>query len=309
MDKMISTIKSFPATFSLRPMLDHPSPAPPAPLIGEARTRAQLEGASSYIYRRTEEGELMAHVFSPANHAPQTSEVPLLICLHGGMWDHSSPTQFVPYCHHFASRGMVAVTLEYRVFDKHRTGPAEAVEDVREALIIMRENAADLGIDPAKVVLMGAASGAHLALRTVLQKDTLAAEAKGFRPDALVLINPISDTGKKGIAGERFRDGKEAEVQSPVGFLPQKNLPPCLILHGGADRVVPVAQSVRLAKLYKKKANVCEFLELSGENHSFFNFNVNERGYRLAIGAADHFLAQKGFIEPQMDEPDEGYDF
>ena len=303
LDKIISTIKLFPTSFLLPLMIEDSETtlAPLASPVWDTRDRALLEGATTYIYRKTEEGELAAHVFFPEGHATRTKAAPLLVCLHGGMWDRSAPTQFVPHCHHFASRGMVAVSLEYRVFEKNRTGPVDAVEDAREAMRVMRESAGDLGIDPAQVVVMGAASGAYLALWTGLVRKAEKVEGQSFRPDAMVLINPISDTGKKGMASDRFRDMGEAVAMSPLAALPQKGLPPCLILHGLADRVVPPVQSERLQKMYKRKRNVCERMEFGGQDHSFFNFHVNQDSYELVVGAVDQFLTQQGFLEARVD--------
>ncbi len=275
------------------------------PAFGEARDRELLKGASTHVYSRSPEGDLQAHVFFPPGHDSAETAVPVMLCFHSGMWDISAPTQFIPQCRHFAARGMVTVAVEYRVFQKHRTTPLEAIEDAQVAMGFVRQNAEVLGIDPARMVAMGASSGAHVALCAALHKKTAYEPAELVRPNALVLFSPVADTSRKGIGLENFPDAASAKRTSPLLGLPRKELPPCLIFHGGADRVVPLAQSEHLRKLYRKKKNNCELVDFPGADHSFFNYNVNELNYRLTLRATDRFLTGLGYLEPDPDAEDD----
>ncbi|RYD37689.1 MAG: hypothetical protein EOP85_17415 [Verrucomicrobiaceae bacterium] len=75
--------------------------------IGEARDREILKDAATYVYDQRPEGDVQAHVFLPPKD--DSGPRPVVIFFHGGFWDTSTPTQFVPHCLHFASRGAVAV--------------------------------------------------------------------------------------------------------------------------------------------------------------------------------------------------------
>ena len=85
-----------------------------APPSGEARDRELLKDAHSFIYFDSPHGDLAAHFFVPHDHNPDTDRRPIFIFFHGGLWDSSLPTQMVPHCLHFAMRGAVTVTVEYR---------------------------------------------------------------------------------------------------------------------------------------------------------------------------------------------------
>ena len=94
--------------------------------IGESRDKELLKAASTYVFSDKEGIGLLAHVFAP--EGATVPGRPAVAFFHGGFWDTPMVTQFVPHCHHFASRGAVTVAFEYRVSSKHQTGPLAAIE-------------------------------------------------------------------------------------------------------------------------------------------------------------------------------------
>lgn len=270
-----------------------------APAIGEARERELLKDAHSYVYYESPQGPLTAHFFVPPNHNPEAAHLNCLLFLHGGLWDASMPTQFVPHCHHFVSRGCMAVTVEYRVFNKHRTNPMEAIEDVRMAIAFLKSNASVIGIDPERIIVVGAGSGGHLALSSALLSNAENEQNLDLKPAAVAAYSAIVDTSPKGVGHEQFPSPKEAKLHSPISRLPAKNLPPCLLLHGRNDRVSPFEQIVKFAKSYKRKGNNCELVDFEGAGHTFFNYNTHEQLYELSLNALDRFLVDLGFLSPE----------
>ena len=270
-----------------------------APAIGEARDRELLKDAHSYVYYESPQGALIAHFFLPPNHNPEASHLNCLLFLHGGLWDTSMPTQFIPQCHHFTSRGCMAVTVEYRVFNKHRTNPIESIEDVRMAIGFLKQNAELLGIDPNRIIVVGAGSGGHLALSAAVLSNTPAPQGLDLKPAAVAAYSAIVDTSPKGVGSELFPTPKEAKDHSPLAQLPSKDLPPCLLLHGRNDRVAPFEQAAKFVKSYKRKGNQCELIDFEGAGHTFFNYNTNEQLYNLSLNALDRFLVELGFLSPQ----------
>lgn len=270
-----------------------------APALGEARDRELLKDAHSYVYYESPQGPLSAHFFLPPGHNPEAAHLNCILFLHGGLWDVSMPTQFVPHCHHFATRGCVAVTAEYRVFNKHRTNPIEAIEDVRMAIGFLKSNARIIGIDPERIVVVGAGSGGHLALSSAILSNEENSEGLDLKPAAVATYSAIVDTSPKGVGHERFPSPKEAKLHSPLSQLPVKNLPPCLLLHGRNDRVAPYEQVTKFSKSYKRKGNKCELIDFEGAGHTFFNYNTNEQLYELSLNALDRFLVDLNFLSPE----------
>ncbi|MGI8904908.1 MAG: dienelactone hydrolase family protein [Candidatus Sumerlaeaceae bacterium] len=64
-----------------------------------------------------------------------------------------------------------------------------------------------------------------------------------------------------------------------------ERMPPTLILHGGADMIVPVEEAYKLQRLYENKGFEHEIHVYPGEAH---NFTVNSR--QMANARALHFL-------------------
>ncbi|NIP93561.1 MAG: alpha/beta hydrolase, partial [Akkermansiaceae bacterium] len=176
-------------------MIDQLVKAPP---IGEARDRALLKDAHSYVYFKSPSGDLAAHFFFPHGHEPPDARAPVILFLHGGMWDTSMPTQFVPHCLHFAARGAVTLSIEYRVKNNYQAGPLEGLEDAAMAMPFLRKNAPVLGIDPERIVFAGAGSGAHLALCCATLPQIGNQPGETYRPGAMILFSPVVDTTRKG---------------------------------------------------------------------------------------------------------------
>lgn len=273
------------------------SPATPttAPL-SEERERELLKDAKSYAYQDEDGLRLLAHCFFPPGHDPATAK-PAIVFFHGGMWDVSMPTQFAPHCMHLASRGMVAVAVEYRVASKNQSSPEDAVEDAQMAMLWLRHNHATLGIDPNRIVAAGAASGAHMALSLAMMPEVLEADGFTARPLAVIALSPVVNTGRKSPEHSLFSDPKRAHKQSPLNMV-RRGLPPSLIVHGKADTIVPHADVAKFARLMKRKKNPCEFIEFDAANHSFFNFNVSAKHFEITLNSIDAFLVGLDCIEP-----------
>ncbi|BCX49959.1 lipase [Haloferula helveola] len=252
-----------------------------------------MKAATPLSYLETPQGPLNAHFFVPHDFEPGQQR-PLVVFFHGGFWDGSMPTQFVPQCLHFATRGALAVAVETRVESIHGTGAIEALEDARTFLGWLAEHGDRLGIDFDKLVLGGASGGAWLALQQVLPKPR--EESPLPMPKALVLFSALLDTSQASVV-KRFPDAGSARRHSPLRQLRRK-LPPMLFCHGKNDRVTPFEDARRFVRGLKWRRNPAEFLEFEKAEHSFFNFNVSEMHYELTLKAADRFLVDLGILEP-----------
>jgi len=269
-------------------------PTTNSPVIGAERDLELLKEAESYIYSEVGGHKLQAHFFSPKE---RTEKTPIIAFFHGGMWDNGSPTQFLPQCHHYAHRGLLAVSFDYRTRGKHDASPEDSVHDIQSAILRLRQNHQQLGIDPERIIVMAAGAGAYGALCAAMHPEILADEQYDSRPQAVIALSSIVNTSRKGIGTELFADVGQAKKFSPSAHI-KKNLPPTLFMHGSADRTSPFDLVNKFVRSMKRKKNNCELLEFDGADHSFFNFNVSKNRFDLSLAAADKFLTSLGFLPP-----------
>lgn len=255
-----------------------------------------LKDARSFVYRDVDDTQLHAHCFFPEDHHRSDSR-PAVLFFHGGTWDVSMTTQFAPHAMHFASRGMVAAVVQYRVSSMTDASAENALDDARAAMLWLKNNHAELGIDPNRITLAGAASGACMALSLAMTRETEDPDTYSARPLAVIALSAIVDVTRKGPAMNRFADPGNAIQNSPSKLI-QKGLCPMLFVHGKADTIVPFEQVAKFTKALKRKKNHCELIDFEGMNHSFFNFNVSAKHFEITLNAMDAFLVNLDCLEP-----------
>ncbi len=274
------------------------------------RNRELLKSAREEVYKFVGDVRLPVYVWEPpADKNPSYPRSVAAFFFSSG-WDNGQVAQFAPHCVYLASRGMVAMAFDYRVANRQGGGPLEAIADAKSAIRWIRLNACELGINPGKIVGIGGSGGAHAMASAAILKgfdNPLESQELSPAPNGLVLYNPVMDTSKHGFGLERFPDPGVAKEANLIRAI-VKGLPPMLIMHGTADRVVPFAGSYEFARKNSKKKNFCRFIEFEGQGHGFFNFNLSFEMYQATLMAMDEFLVEQGFIEPDPDAGLERYD-
>lgn len=246
-------------------------------------------------YKKVDDVELKLHIFNPPGHAAADKR-PAIVFFFGGGWTGGSPSQFYPHSKYLASRGMVAISAEYRIKSKHKTTPQECVKDGKSAVRWIRQHAKELGIDPSKVAAGGGSAGGHVAAATGTVKGL---EEEGedksisARPDALVLFNPVFDNGPKGYGHDRVKEyWKEI---SPLHNI-DKDSPPTVVFLGTKDKLIPTST----AEAYKKQMTDCglrcDVHLYEGQPHGFFNYK-NKKYFNATVIEADKFLASLGYLK------------
>lgn len=129
-------------------------------------------------------------------------------------------------CQWLNSIGVNCVLLKYRVPDSgpYPTSP-RALEDAQRAMGLVRERAAEWGIDPNRLGVMGFSAGAHLAVAVSnhyekrLYEPTDAADQLSCRPDFAVVIYP----GYLALSEQGFAVNPDIQptAQTPPTFLAQ----------------------------------------------------------------------------------------
>jgi pectinesterase len=92
------------------------------------------------------------------------SKAPAILMIHGGGWRSGDRSHNASLARRLADKGFVAITADYRL-STEALYPA-AVYDVKTAVRWIKANAAQYGIDPARIAILGFSAGGELAAFT-----------------------------------------------------------------------------------------------------------------------------------------------
>jgi acetyl esterase/lipase len=259
-----------------------------------------------YVYKHVDGRDLTLYVTKPDDWQP-TDRRPCIVLFHGGGWVKGSPGQFTEHSKYFASRGLVAVQVQYRLLKGlPRDTPMDVcIKDARSAMRWVRSHAAELGIDPNRIASAGGSAGGHLAAHIGMvdvpmddPQDDLSVSAKS---QAMILFNPAYDLRPDGPVGERVGD-RSAELSPMHNISPGD--PPAIVFLGTNDRVIPVSTAEAFDQKMKAAGNRSELMLFEGMPHGFFNFGrYDNKPYYETVVAADRFLVSLGWLtgEPTLD--------
>lgn len=246
------------------------------------------------VYKTVGETELKLHIFNPPGHQV-TDKRPAIVFFFGGGWVSGSPSHFYPQCEHLASRGMVAISAEYRVKSRNKTSPRECVKDGKSAVRWIRQHASELGIDPVRLAAGGGSAGGHVAASTgtTTQFNEAGDDQKiSCIPDALVLFNPVFDNGPGGYGHSRVKE--YWRDISPLHNLHSRT-PPTVVFLGTKDKYVPVATAEAYQDGMESQGLRCDLHLYQDQPHGFFNY-TNPQHYQETVAEMDRFLESLGFL-------------
>jgi len=207
-----------------------------------------------------------------------------VLLLHGGGWSRGSKDMLAPHATALVEQGFVAIASEYRLTGEARF-PAQ-IHDAKRAIRWARSQAGELGFDPDRLCLEGHSAGAHLALLAAGTPDdarldppegaggvsaAVAAVAAIYPP---VLFH-LGDARPSGSLPARSLPGADESEESVMLASPIEHvspaLPPVMLLHGDADKVVPVSASRRYEERVRAVGGKVDLHIFGGLPHGFGN--------------------------------------
>ena len=114
---------------------------------GPYESNFELPGSRAEVYKTIGDVKLKIYIYEPKGHKAGVKR-PAIVFFFGGGWRGGTPKQFLEHCRYLASKGMVAMTADYRVSSRQGTKPFHCVRDGKSAVRWVRQNARRLGIDP-----------------------------------------------------------------------------------------------------------------------------------------------------------------
>ncbi len=240
---------------------------------------AQAETIRDVVYGHKDGMALVLDVYKPEANANGAAVAYMI----SGGWMSSEGMQRA-----YESMFMPLVNAGYTVFAiRHGSSPRfnvpEAYGDVTLGFQFVAANAAQYGVDPARIGVSGISAGGHLSL--LLGLDTSKSPVQ--RPAAVVAYMPPTDL--KNIVGPNDNfpalnfDVAIAPTVSPVEFVSADD-PPVLLVHGNADELVPIANSERIYALLQSAGVITEFVVIEGAPHGLFTGDGGVKAAAALLG-------------------------
>lgn len=212
-----------------------------------------------------------------------------MVIVHGGGWrgGDKGGGQWRQLPLEFAKRGYVAISVNYRLTDE-APSPAQ-INDVKAAVRWLRANATRLSLDSNRIGAYGNSAGAHLVAMLGLAKASDGLEGDGPHPEKSSQIQavlasatptdfaPWLESAKYPgsaldplFAGPEETKAERVRQASPISYA-RADAPPFLLIHGTADRTVPIVQAQRLADALRKAgAKEVRYMIFDNKGHGVF---------------------------------------
>jgi len=222
----------------------------------------------------------------------------MLICPGGGYWNLYWQLEGEEVATWLNSIGITGIILKYRVprhADEIKGEPARRpLQDAQRAVSLVRSRAAEWGIHPDRIGIMGFSAGGHLAIATATNFDKRTYEAAddidqiSCRPDFAVAVY-------SGYLKSKDKDELAPAIRIPSGT------PPIFLAHGGDDTISP-PQNSALMYLALKQAGVPAELHIYGGTAHDFGVRANDRAYSTWTTSCAHWLRERGLLRSSGNE-------
>lgn len=213
---------------------------------------------------------------------------PAVVICPGGGYEYCSEREAEPVAMRFAAYGIQAFVLRYSCVNKRF--PTNLLE-AAGAVAYVRRNAAELGVDPDKIMICGFSAGGHLAASLAVHwkkafvTDAMGGDSALYKPNGAVLCYPVITAGEKRHDGSIVNiAGDNAELRELVSLEKQvtEDVPPVFLWHTSDDGCVPVENTLMFAaalaekkipfacRIFERGAHglsLCDECTASGEEH------------------------------------------
>ncbi|MEN4761795.1 alpha/beta hydrolase [Chryseobacterium sp. C39-AII1] len=228
--------------------------------------------------RITQIQEAELFVFLPAKEERKSMAI---IIIPGGGYHHLTyDLGGYSYAKWLNTLGISAFVLNYRLPTSPDLKQREIapLQDIQAAIKLIRKNAAQYGISPEQIGVLGTSAGGHLAaMASNISTDYT--ELKGDLstistiPNFAVLVSPVIDLGEFAHKGSRVNLlGEDASPEKIKEYSMQNKVnektPPTILFHAQNDPAVPVINSILYYEaMIKHKVKGALFIFPEGEHN------------------------------------------
>jgi acetyl esterase/lipase len=253
-------------------------------------------------YCRSMGYERLLDIYRPAD--PTEEALPTIVWFHGGAWKMGDRKAIERIAAEQLERGFVVVSVSYSLSDVAHW-PVQCHE-AKAAIRFLRANASTLGLNPDKMIAAGMSAGGHMAcilgvssdheqlngqLGDHLEETTDVAGVLALYPptdflsvskDFDGLIDYYADDSPvTQLLGDSIANAPEqSHLASPLRLF-REVCPPILLLHGEADPIVPVQQSVILHEKLLAAGVDSDLMCIPAYTHGDHRFNQGAPAKRI----------------------------
>ncbi len=237
-----------------------------------------------------------ADLYVPSPRPGVGARPPLAIFIHGGGWRIGDRSRVAEKPTWFARHGWAFASLGYRLLPD---APVEMqARDLADGIRALRADAARLGFDPDRILLIGHSAGAHLAALLSTQDALLGADLAAIRGTILLdgagydVPRQMVDAGPLAARLYDAAFGQDAARQgalSPINHVGGADVGDWLIIHA-ADRADSAAQSTGMATALRGAGRAVQLLAIDG-THRQINVEFGRAGY-AGNAAAEAIMAR-----------------
>jgi acetyl esterase/lipase len=217
---------------------------------------AHIVKVSDVPYKEIDGGSLALDIYFSGK---DTSPNPLILIIHGGYWKAGDKGSFYTQrATEFVDLGYTVASINYRLSTGHKY-PAN-IEDLRDGILFLSENARKFNIEPGKIVTYGISAGGHLAAFMALAANSEREYTEGLNPDSFKGAISLYGIHDLTLAIQRENPFTELYIGAPYDVDRHNYLdasttshvdpqdPPVLLIHGSIDGSVSVKNSDSLAR-------------------------------------------------------------
>lgn len=245
-------------------------------------------------YKKLPERDLNIDFFAAENKG---KKLPCVIVIHGGSWAGGDSKQLPALNSYLAARGYHVAAINYRLAPKYKfPAPVEDTKDVMQYLV---DNAEKLNIDTTNFVLLGRSAGAQIALVAAytFHNKNIKGVISYYGPADMFWGAHIKSNKLVLNTDKVFRDylgglvNEIPETYHEAGAYDHvdKTSTPTLLIHGPNDVLVSYYHSVRLDKKLNDQGIQHYFLNLPWATHGC-DYNINGPSGQITTYATERFI-------------------
>jgi acetyl esterase/lipase len=254
-------------------------------------------------YCHSEGEERLLDIYRPVS--PSAEPLPVIVWFHGGAWKMGNRKAIERIAAEQLARGFALVSVSYSLSDVAQW-PVQCHE-AKAAIRYLRANADTLGLNSDMLIAAGMSAGGHMAcmlgvsaeheqlngqLGEHLDQSNQVQGVLALYPptDFLAVLKDFDglldyyaeDSPVTALLGESIATApQKSDLASPLKLV-QSSCPPTFLLHGDADPIVPVEQSVMMHEALLSAGVDSQLMCIAGYTHGDYRFNRDEPAARMS---------------------------